>query len=377
MSTPEVRIALDTGLSGTKVVYSIGKGRPKLMLMRPEVIQLPVESIQTQQASVGQIGFVDVEKDAWVSLKKSASSVYAIGSLAKQFRASTRLETLKYEEGVYKLLAVLGAIIQKEQLPNEVAIRLTVVLPYGEITNRRQFQENLQKSLKNFYFRGRQIKASLVAMMCSPEGGGAIWTQIESHGESWFREQEAVVVLMLGHRNTSSLVFSHGGVETRKSRTTDLGFVQLVDKVIERTSGQDRDGLSRSIFEIGGDISTKNAILRSLIKSREEKNIETEAKTLVEVIRVARKEYWLLLKDWLDSSIPNRVDQLIISGGAGHYLRSELADYLGWADPTWEIVDDGLELELNKFRDAAMQYRFADVWRLFKHTLFVSAPVAA
>lgn len=372
---PELCIGFDPGMSGTKVVYTIDAGQPRLMTMESEIIQLPFESMTHRSNMVG-IGVSRAENDSWVTLKKNASVCYAVGYLAKQFRASLQLEKLKFEDGVYKLLAVVGAIIQNEKLPDEIALRLTVLLPYGEFANRKQFRENLKRSLRSFYFRGQLLKVSLLSMVCGPEGGGAAWDLIGRYGESWLAQQEAVVVLMFGHRNTSSLVFSHGVVDSQRSKTTDLGFVRLVDKVIDRTSGQDRDSLSRGLYEIGYDISTNNPILRTLIKSTEERNIQAEVKDLVDAIKLARKEYWVLLKNWLQSAVPSRVDELLICGGAGFYLRPELSEYFAWAEPTWKTAD-GFESELGKFRDPSMQFRFADICQIFKGSFLERASSVA
>ena len=53
------------------------------------------------------------------------------------------------------------------------------------------------------------------------------------NGAEWF-QQQTLAVLMFGHRNISLLLFERGKLAI--GNTTDLGFHQLVDKVLNRTA---------------------------------------------------------------------------------------------------------------------------------------------
>ena len=371
-TAPEVRLALDAGLSGTKCVYSVNGGEPKFLLLPPEVIELPRVSIEFRSDSFSSSGFSTPENNAWIAFQKKSKSVFAVGFLARQFMAEAQLEVLKYEEGVYKVLCALGVILQKENLQNEeVRLRLHVLLPFGEFQNRQVYEGNLRRGLKRYFFRGRPVQVALSNFLCSPEGGGAIWSLISRHGKAWFETCDNTTVLMFGHRNTSALIFSQKTLDLKQSSTTNLGFSTLLDKFVELTSGQDKHSLAKTIYEIGSDISSKNKMLRTLIRSRERKNIEAEATMLADSLKIAREEYWILLNRWLFSAIPERVDHVVVTGGAGHYLRSELDDFLDWAAPTWEEISR--DEKISGLDDLAMRYRFADVYRLFIQTLTIKS----
>ena len=311
---------------------------------------------------------------AWLKTRRRDSTCVVVGQLAQQFRASVSFQRLKYEDAVAKLLAAIGVIVQCEEEEIEsmepIQISVAALLPLSEFSDRERFEQQLERRLRSFYFRDQLIRAELADIYVMPEGSGFAFNLLREFGERWFAAREAVCCLMLGHRNSSLLIFRHGRIDLSASRTADLGFVQLVDKVIERSSGQDRRSLTRVLYELDDDPSPENSLLRSLAKSRQSRNIKREVSELSRVIQIARQEYWQLVKGWMEEFLPTRVDYVCIGGGTSYYLRDPLNDFLGWADPAWVEPSDMVSHIADELEDPSLRRRLGDVWSVFYQYFF-------
>lgn len=333
--------------------------------MGPQILWLPRSSVDSYKSSLSAIDALRPEDDAWLSFKKSANECVVLGHLAKQFHGTPKLDQLKFEQGAAKLMAAIGSIIQKEGLDPEIEVIVSTLLPFGEYVNRVQLEQQFRREAKNYYFRNQKINVYTNTFTCLPEGGGFIASRIREQGEEWFADRK-VVVLMCGHRNTSLLVFDKGGM-SQNSQTTNLGFINLVDSVIQRTSLNEAEKLTKAIYRMGDDVSPENPSLRLLLKSFDPDNFEREANDLASAIQAAREEYWALLKDWLESAVPRELDEMIIAGGGAHYLKGRLDRYLSWAEPAWNAggVPSQLSSLFASHPDGdSLAIRFCDVYAL-------------
>jgi hypothetical protein len=351
----KLQIGFDPGASLSKVVYSVAGGSPKILTMEPQVLSLPATSIEHQVLTARP------EDQAWVKVKNDAERVQVCGFLAREFMAVERIELLKYEQAFYKFLAVVGAIAVKEGLSeNRLSVDASVLLPYGEINSRDWLGQRLGKGLKRYYFQKTLIRGRLNSYQCVSEGAGLVCDFRSRYGMDWLSTHK-ITVLILGYRNLSCMTFERGILQKEHSSTCDLGFVRLIDKIIERTPGQSRSALAKSVAAIGVDIREENPELRSLIRSTQPENVEAEAKMLVEAIKTSRREYWQLVQDWLNSIVPAELDHLAASGGTSIYLKDEIERHFDWVQPEWLSSHVG---ELSQL-DSTMQFRFADVMALF------------
>lgn len=344
---PVIYVSVDFGASLVKAIYQVN-GKLGAVAMEPQTLEIPIDSIRNRKSISGSLNAALPEDDAWLTYKKRADTGIVLGHLAKQFNIATELKQLKYEKGSPKLLAVIGSIIQKECLDTneDIEIKISVLLPYGEFINRDRLQQQFESDARNYYFRNQRVNLSVEKFACIPEGGGLIAGLTRDKGEEWFANR-TVVVLMCGHRNTSLLIFERGAL-SRESQTTDLGFMNLVDAVIERTALNNASSVAQRVYELGNNISPDNNSLRLLIRSQDSRNIEDEAQQLTEVIANARQEYWALIKQWLSSVMPKELDELIIAGGAAYYLKPELDRHLAWAEPSWGAWNGKEEDEIKR-----------------------------
>lgn len=361
-----LRISYDQGSSLVKALYQVNK-RLGFITMQPEILSLPVSSIEARRERAPSLNASFPEDDAWLSYKKRSDNCFVLGHLAKQFHGSAKLNQLKFEQGAAKLMAIIGAIIQKEGLSSDVEVDIAALLPFGEYANRQRFMDKVTSEAKNYYFRNQKINVAIETFACIPEGGGFITHLIDEHGKEWLA-QHKIVIIMCGHRNTSLLVFEKGSLSD-KSQTTNLGFIRLVESVIQKTSLDNVEAVTKAIYAIGNQIDAANDDLRVLVKSYEADNFEHEAQQIAEAIKSARQEYWILIRDWLQANLSNEDDvaEMIIAGGAAEYFKAELDKFLNWAEPSWNVSGNS-EVLNSIFADSIDQeslvVRFKDVYAL-------------
>ncbi|NJR32369.1 MAG: hypothetical protein HC778_05445 [Chamaesiphon sp. CSU_1_12] len=148
-----------------------------------------------------------------------------------------------------------------------------------------------------------------------------------------------VAVLMFGHRNVTALYFDGGKLS---GDSPLLGFSNFLDEVIERKS-LDRELLANAVMDTiaaaydethpkNGSYNRypdwgKYAPIKSLARAKDAELNQRECKLIVDAIAVATKEYWEKIEKWLGKTIPSAVDIVIISGGAGEFLESDLEGY--------------------------------------------------
>lgn len=371
MTTAIIRVAFDPGSSLTKFIYSIGSKNPKLLTMSSETLKLTEESVARDIAEKSGVGIVNGINDAYLKYRKRDDDVYVVGQLAYELRTEVDLSQSKYESAVPKFLAAIGAILEKEGCDEpEIEVIPIILLPYNEFASRESFIQKLEERGKRYYFRGRKIALSFRSISVVPEGGGYLTELKAKHGEGWLEKREAVCVLMIGHRNASFLTFRYGRLDTKQSQTSDWGFVRLVDRAIEHSSGQSRERLTRDIYEIGNDIRPNHPVVQSLTRTKELENIKDEAVRLAEAIELARKEYWQLLREWLSEVTPRRVNSLTIAGGGASYCHSELSKFLAWANLEWNTLSKDEPL-LRDYPDSSLRHRIGDVYSAYVNGLKV------
>ena len=144
---------------------------------------------------------------------------------------------------------------------------------------------------------------------------------------------------MFGHRNVTALYFDKGKLT---GDSPLLGFSNFLDAVTERKS-LDRESLSNAVVatiaaaydETHPQDKYDNcypdwgeyAPIQGLAKAKDAELNQRECKLIVDAITVATKEYWEKIEKWLGKTILGSVDVVIISGGAGKFLESNLEGY--------------------------------------------------
>ncbi|NEU84681.1 hypothetical protein G1O98_38435, partial [Nostoc sp. UIC10630] len=212
---------------------------------------------------------------------------------------------------------------------------------------RRRFEEQLRVMLANFTVRKQYLKVNLERFLCRPEGGGLAALRIKQQGVDWLRTSQ-LAVLMFGHRNTTALYFDRGQLKLGDSPL--LGFANMLDIVLDMTSGLDRERLSSAIFDARyavidqvysqqlGYTKRPNWItfdqIQALASAKDPSLRKKEISHIVDALNVATAQYWDKLLRWMDKILPRPLNEVIIGGGAAYHVEIELEMYFNCA---WQL----------------------------------------
>lgn len=342
-------LCVDPGASQTKIIYQLkGDDSPHYLLMPPDLEAISQNSLDLYFDSKGWIGHPSPLQQAWLHVN---DEVFAVGAFASKFDPEDRLNELKYENALYKVLAAVGVIREQHELNprKKLILQLALLLPANEYNDRQRFREQLTLYLNRFSFRGRTLKFKLERFLCRPEGGGLASIALVRNGLGWL-QQRKLGVLMLGHRNVSALYFEYGEMKTTDSPL--IGFSGLIDSVVARTSGLSRDGVARAVNQ-GLDAAGNSIFVRHYQNSYSErenyytehprwqelqpiKDLATakdsslrasEIEAIVAAINGATEQYWSKLSKWIGRTFDDTPDAVIVSGGAARFLQPELENY--------------------------------------------------
>lgn len=363
---PDLTISFDPGASLSRVFFTLNSSKPELLLMEPYAALIPLQSLLAYEQDA--IGTSTPEDSAWIEYKDQC---WGVGYICQQFYADLKLEQPKFELAIYKTLAVVGAIAQKKSLPNAATIRLGILFPYGEYSDRKLFEQSITAALANFRFRGEQRSFQLESFVCRPEGFGLLSRGRKSTSNLGERK---IAVVMIGYRNASILIMDRGVMTN--GITEDLGFHKLVKTVQRLVAGQKSLSLTAAICDAGSKINPK--ALTPLVRVQDPSLQEIEVSQIRSAIVTARNEYWLLLSSYLRNHVPSDIGEIIFAGGTSHYFRTDLNKLFRRPE---KICCDALEYLVEReilcsTTKAGLAFRLTDNYGFFSYLCKSSQQVA-
>lgn len=343
----DIYLSVDVGGSLTKVIYKLkDSSSVDYLVMSPDIEKITQASLDSYMNSLGWVGTPHPSKQLWVRCKEC---VMVLGDFAAKFDPQDKLMELKYENALWKVLGIIGLIVETEKiiLPKKkpLTIDLAILLPWNEYSDSKRFKEKLEKMLADFQVRENKLKVKLNKYLCRPEGGGLALLQLSQFGDDWLQKQQ-VGILMFGHRNTTSLYFDQGELKKDSSSSPLLGFSQMLDMVIEAKSGLNREKLASAIFKARyekrkeiyevdryRDAETTHpkwadcSAIRALATAKDPELRSDEIKTIVTAITDFTEMYWKKIERWLNQVFPTPLSKVVIGGGAAYHIQPELEDY--------------------------------------------------
>ena len=338
----DIYLSVDVGGSQTKIIYQLaGSPKPNYLLMPPAVEEITKPKLDNYMARLGWIGSPSPDQQLWVEWNER---VVVLGDFASEFDPQDRIKELKYENALWKVLGAIGLIVETSNIKvspkKPLKVELALLLPWNEYSDRRKFEEQLRVMLAGFGVRNTALKVNLQRFLCRPEGGGLAAVRIKQQGIDWLRSKQ-LGVLMFGHRNTTALYFDRGQLKLGDSPL--LGFANMLDMVIEMTSGLDRERLALAIFQaryaVLDEIYNPNyshtrrpnwstcAAIIALASAKDSNLRDKEVQDIDKAISVATAEYWDKLQRWMSRVLPAQLDEVIIGGGAAYHVELELEKY--------------------------------------------------
>jgi hypothetical protein len=239
----------------------------------------------------------------------------------------------KERRAIHKVLAVLGAMHERLQLDERTSAMLSLMLPVTEFSDRKKLHDAIQQAAKNFIFRGKALSIDFQKLQIFPEGFGLFLTlRSELIQQQLNPRNRNILVLMLGHRNLSLLIFQNGVLQ-ESSRSDGPGFFNAV-KIAAALNGlpEGTPHLTEAIAMNYSSLRVAGQLLP----------INLKATNLA-----AREGYWKQVKSYLENHLPGGEYDVIVAGGAGTVIEAELNMLFQQMDlPGRLSFGDGLKYQL-------------------------------
>jgi len=348
----------DIGTSGSKFFYKINDDQKEPLWMGPEV----ADSLTTLALSTLNAGGRP-QDHAWIQV---GDEVILVGDAAKTFIDINSLSENKAKQAVYKIIAALGVIAERERLSSQYEAVIWLPLPLTEMGTKDEIAAKLNEAAQNFRFRGKTQQVRL-SLQFFPEGFGLYLNrrrQLDDTGVSI--DQRRTFILMLGHRNLSVLCFEQGSLKNAKSNSDGPGFWPIFERV------------ARSCGVTHADYPALMAAL-STGKTSQISRARGEVYDFVAAAESVRQAYWRITKGYLQDNLLDKLTygsaDLVVSGGAAYVMRESLdkyfsdlqvQDHVFFADGKYEKLDE-IVLKLPEAIDQpSMVMRMADCYGLFQ-----------
>lgn len=360
---PDLILTIDTGTSQSKVFWKRwAQGNTELLLMGSEFLEISAHDLLDTGLSGGR-----PENDAVIELANG--NVYVFGMKAQQMRGKPPTGLSKYEFAAYKALAIVGAIAETANLPEQFTIALSALLPYKEYQDRKAFHDLLIQHLADFRFRGRHYAISPLVLEVKPEGAGLAQSRRNDAPQSF--NSRNILVTMIGQRDASLLPFKEGTPQS--GHGIRLGFEQLIDAIVARASlnldAKDAGRLTEYVFQAQQNPKVLERIARMVVTEAE---VGRKVEQIQDAISQSRNRYLRDLLDWVQSTLGQALyefDEVILSGGTALYFQTELEAFfiqydmeVSWATSLQDQIHQSLTLPI----DPVLACRVADAFGVFK-----------
>ena len=334
-----IYLSVDTGYSSIKVVYRLeGEKRSRYFLMSSKIASVTQKKLEQHKKRKGWLGCPAPERQSWLEWNEQ---IAVVGSFASEFDPIDCRDEPKYSTALYKVLAAVGVIVQKHGLSTlkRIRIKLAVLLPCDEYSDRHRFEKSLKKVCSRYKYRGQTIKLKIETFMCRPEGGGLAMARMSLKGEEWFNSQR-LGIWMLGSRNFTALYFEYGDLKVSDSPL--MGFSYLVNEIVEQTSRLTPKKLNEAIFLALEEERYKNGTtydyatrpmwsqsngIRSLATARDLSLWKEEVMDIASVIEDVEQEWSEKIKNWLKKVFPTNLTEVSISGGPVPFFAPMIEEY--------------------------------------------------
>jgi hypothetical protein len=325
-----IDIAVDVGASWIKAIAR-GSKRPYFLGMSPYCAKADRETCDQLTRLWGDN--VSLES-GWVS---DIDGYYLLGKGAQSYNGSSLGNgERKNAKALYQILGVLGAFAKQFGLPKHSSIRLSVLLPISEYATSERLIGDIKQAIKDFKYCGISYDFKLAGLSIKPEGAGAILRGLPKGTPINGR----IGSFMGGYRNVSRIVMDAGKPDIPSSKTCDLGFSWLVEKVMNATGHSKTDW-----------------VLKQLIQGFNGESCDWE---VLDAGKRLLPTYWAQVQDWVESLEP--VDYMVVCGGTMFLLRDLVEEKM----PSL-LWPDAVHSEIKRYEgNPSMAFRYIDPYCVWK-----------
>ncbi len=297
-------LSIDLGRTATKACV---KRHPNEVVLIPShVAQLPVDKVRASGFEDDDGGLVDM----WLEYQGQG---FAFGQLAADYGADLGLGQSKLANALYKALACIGYF----GLVGEIAI--VVDLPF---TGQAQFErdrEELAAMLMGSHrllYRGHPLEVTISQAWVVPEGyGSLIWTEAQAADapDGGLLTQRSAAVVDIGHQSTDFLMTDQFRFARGASGSLKYGMANFYEALAAQIEGAERQSLSL----ISAAHKPEGKRLYRPLGAKRPVNLDVllpSTKTGFAQGLSARLVEWL----------PERATDVVVTGGGGEFIWSEL-----------------------------------------------------
>ncbi len=304
--SPMVHKVLSVDLGRTSTKACVDRNPDGVVLIPANVAHLPVEEVRR--------GGFEVEPndsllDIWLEYQGRG---YAIGQLAADFGANLGVGQSKVEDALVKVFACIGHFELRED------IYIVLGLPYlsqEQFDREKDLLIGLLRSPHLMNYRGDPFHINIKQVWVMPEGyGSLIWSESqEKITNSPEFSDLSVAVVDLGHQTTDFLMVDRFRFARGVSKSEAFAMSQFYEKVAEGIQGADSQSLSliEAVNRPQGD---------RFYRPRG----EVQPYDLDQILPSLRKSFARDLSNRLVEWLPERVTDVIITGGGGEFFWEDL-----------------------------------------------------
>lgn len=306
-NTSTTLLSIDLGRTSAKT--SVSRDPKDVVLIPANVAHLTVEQVRRggfeSQPS-------DPLLDIWLEYHGKG---YAIGQLAADFGANLGVGQSKVEDALVKTLACAGFF----KLSGNISIVLG--LPYHSQEQFDREKEQITSLLSGPHvmaYRGEPSSINIEKVWVMPEGyGSLIWSEAANSKRSSDFPSMSVGIVDIGHQTTDFLMVDRFRFARGASKSESFAMAQFYEQVAAQIQAADSQSLSliSAVHQDEGQ------------RFYRPKGILTPT-NLDEILPSLRKSFARELSDRLLNWLPERTNDVIVTGGGGEFFWNDLRPLL-------------------------------------------------
>jgi plasmid segregation protein ParM len=305
-------LSIDLGRTSTKTCVS--RDPKDVVLIPANVAHLTVEQVRRggfeSQPS-------DPLLDIWLEYQGEG---HAVGQLAADFGANLGVGQSKVEDALVKTLACIGFF----NLSGDIGIVLG--LPYHSQEQFDREKEHITSLLQSphvLVYRGDSVAVNIQKVWVMPEGyGSLIWSEAQSSQSKRSASSPdfpnlSVAIVDIGHQTTDFLMIDRFRFARGASQSESFGMAQFYDQVAVQIEGADSQSLS--LIEVVHRPEGERFFRPKGV---------SKPTDLDEILPSLRKSFARELSNRLLKWLPERVTDVIVTGGGGEFFWNDLRPLL-------------------------------------------------
>lgn len=350
LNMSKFQIFVDLGMSGTKASFSDGVNFYHYFCP-PKVADLPPSELKILMDQGNQFGG-GIESGAYLQVDDSC---YALADDAEG-RSNKSTEMLR--KSTLAKLRILGAIGELAHKFNtfNLTIDIGAALPFDEYLSDQHDVMQQLSALRSFRYRGRNIEVNPQAVKVLPEGAGLVqWRKMQAMQQGQ-APQKSYVVVIVGHRDLTFLIFRQGKPPTGEpSGTVKLGFLEYLQSISQGMCKPDNPYLYDALLRGAETVAFPDQPGKEF--------------SLIERQPPAESYYWEQVRHHLSDkfaslNIPHY--EVLVGGGTAHNLLVTYMDgflqSLPGADVNWLTEMNREVCSVLQVTNPPDQARFADCY---------------